>query len=644
MSSLADIPAVLAAPFTAYLLQTHPNTFAHAPTPDIPQNLHYTSVLRAYLAENAAGDTSDLPSRIAHLIASVRSIQLPRKPIDISHVDTDEAQRRYPRLSQGMSPKKAHEVFRMAAYILAVVRANGLPTSAPDPGSQRLHIVDVGAGQGYLTRALRALLQHARILALDADHAQSAGAIKWEERLFGKDDEKDGKGKGKAGIEHRTVLIGAEGDPEELRLQKVVSEWVREGSDETEGDRGQAPVLFVALHACGSLTPALLRAFLAASTAQRDGDTIWRPAGAVAVGCCYNLMNPTDFPLSTALRTHEPALDLPPAAFHLAAQIPGTWLAQGTDQPRDCTDAEKDIEVAPVVALAIRKVAWRALLEHALKMSRPMTDEELRDAEDRAKLGAHQHTSMSSSFGGDAEKNTGDGRETKLKDSKNAKKQAKKEFIKKDVKEKKPSATVPARWQRRPENWVPNADVDLDEELSPSASPTTALKSTEKASAAEAQGQVGPQDHSAPSSGVGATPALRRLGRLRDSAYTADWESFLREAGARMGIVFEGRVEDRNEIEERKVLETQLETLHVLRCIVGPAIESAILRDRQEWLREALTSCPHQDRSTGEVGVHEEQETFKVELVNLFDQETGSGRNVAIVILPHIPCMSSSPS
>lgn len=292
MSSLADIPAVLAAPFAAYLLHTHPNTFALAPTSDIPPHLHYTSILCAYLAEDDASDNDDLPPHIAHLIASVRRVQLPRNPITIPHVDTDDAQRRYPRLAQGMSPKKAHEVYRMAAYILALIRANGLPTEAPDSGSQnRLHIVDVGAGQGYLTRALRAILPHARILALDADRAQSAGAVKWEERLFGKDDVKS---QGKAGIEHRTVLIGAEGDPEELGLRKVINEWIQEGqteSSENESDREQAPVLFVALHACGSLTPALLRAFIAASETHRNEGTIWRPAGAVAVGCCYNLMN-----------------------------------------------------------------------------------------------------------------------------------------------------------------------------------------------------------------------------------------------------------------------------------------------------------------------------------------------------------------
>ena len=59
--------------------------------------------------------------------------------------------------------------------------------------------------------------------------------------------------------------------------------------DSTESDV-VVPVLFVALHACGSLTPDILRAFLLAST---QPPAAWKPFGVVAVGCCYNLMNPT---------------------------------------------------------------------------------------------------------------------------------------------------------------------------------------------------------------------------------------------------------------------------------------------------------------------------------------------------------------
>jgi len=46
-------------------------------------------------------------------------------------------------------------------------------------------------------------------------------------------------------------------------------------------------------------------------------------------------------------------------------------------------------------------------------------------------------------------------------------------------------------------------------------------------------------------------------------------------------------------------------------------IETLILLDRQQWLKEELEGMK-----------------MDVQLVNLFDQASGSGRNVAIVITP----------
>jgi hypothetical protein len=74
----------------------------------------------------------------------------------------------------------------------------------------------------------------------------------------------------------------------------------------------------------------------------------------------------------------------------------------------------------------------------------------------------------------------------------------------------------------------------------------------------------------------------------------------------------------------RKQLESALSVLHVLRCIMGPLIETLILLDRYEWIREELNGS----------GVSQESNTMDVDLINLFDQATGSGRNVAIIIQP----------
>ena len=69
-----------------------------------------------------------------------------------------------------------------------------------------------------------------------------------------------------------------------------------------------------------------------------------------------------------------------------------------------------------------------------------------------------------------------------------------------------------------------------------------------------------------------------------------------------------------------------LEVLHVMRCLLGPLVETTVLRDRADWMREELMFVD---------GKHEKQ--MSVELVNLFDQSMGSARNVAIVVAPTIP-------
>lgn len=93
-----------------------------------------------------------------------------------------------------------------------------------------------------------------------------------------------------------------------------------------------------------------------------------------------------------------------------------------------------------------------------------------------------------------------------------------------------------------------------------------------------------------------------------------EWENFLGAAGEKMGASFVD--EDGNPRVLRDLgLESQLEVLQVLRCLLGPVAETLFLEDRLMWLKEAL-----------------EEEAWDVELVNLFDQATGSGRNVALVI------------
>lgn len=67
-----------------------------------------------------------------------------------------------------------------------------------------------------------------------------------------------------------------------------------------------------------------------------------------------------DYPLSQGLRNYKTASNppLPASAFHLAAQIPLTWLEGDPTDPK--------AELQQTVQLASRKIAWRAMLGFAL--------------------------------------------------------------------------------------------------------------------------------------------------------------------------------------------------------------------------------------------------------------------------------------
>ena len=80
----------------------------------------------------------------------------------------------------------------------------------------------------------------------------------------------------------------------------------------------------------------------------------------------------------------------------------------------------------------------------------------------------------------------------------------------------------------------------------------------------------------------GETPVLRRLGRLNDSAYS-DWETFMVRAQGRLDVTLDPVL-----CVKDIAMERQLEVFQVLRCILGPVIESFILLDREEWLRDEL--------------------------------------------------------
>ncbi|OBZ71352.1 Methyltransferase-like protein 25 [Grifola frondosa] len=392
----------------------------------------------------------------------------------------------------GMSPKKSHEVLCMTEY------TSRLLSTLPQLKSLR-HVVDVGAGQVRLSLALE-------VLALDWSDVQTRGAARKDVSTQRKrrmdnplctaydvtvvNDALIAEGEnvaprkndtpeniphengrfqltGTGSLTYKTINITTES------LIEATDEWMSEQT-RAEQKSGPTPLAFVALHACGSLTLHILRAFIT-SLKSDNSSKVWVPTLAIVVGCCYNLMDIKDFPLSSELSSpslHIPTVTLTPNHLQLAAQIPSQWSR---------TDSALN-----AAKLAMKKVVWRALLEGILEQCK-------------------------------------------------------------------------------------------------TAQPT-----------------VG----NAPYRGV------RRLGKLNDSAYT-EWAIYLERAGAKLGMSL-------MQAGERDLrMERRLEVFHVLRCILGPVVETLILLDRHRWLEEELSG-------TG----------MDIKLVNLFDQASGSGRNIAITISP----------
>ncbi|KAJ6584659.1 methyltransferase domain-containing protein [Mycena capillaripes] len=461
MNQLHAVRELVTSPLVSTLLFTHPNDLVVS-RPSSPFQEPWWAWASAtvpgrwmqlleYYTDSAQRTEWDLPAEFRQLIDQICALTLPRSPIEISTEVPLEIS------SRGMSPKKAHEVTQSVAYISNLLLSLGI-----DPRGVR--IVDVGAGQGYLTRALQLHLGTTHLLALDSSEIQTQGAQRREERT------------GIVGsITQKTIHITP------TTLCESIDEWIGNISSQEETEADPAPVLLVALHACGSLTPDILRTFFIRRHASKDRRS-WTPIATIAVGCCYNLLAPQDFPLSKSMAT-SPPISLATSAYHMAAQIPDQWFRT----PESRADA----------TLALRKVVWRAIIGARFAKTVQTTDDGL---------------------------------------------------IKED--------------------------------------------------------------------GTGDRPVMRRLGRLNNAVY-ADWSTFANVAGKRIGVDF--GPDNELDAEERRLV-NELEVLHVLRCIIGPLVESLIIMDREQWVQEHLDE--------------READDMHVELVNLFDQATGSGRNIAVVVAP----------
>jgi len=177
-----------------------------------------------------------------------------------------------PKLTKGMCPKKHHEVSRMTRFL-----ASRRSSSGPDV------VVDVGSGLGYLGRSLTQA--GFRVVGLERDSGHSENARK---RTSTKSED------------HLHQM-------ETLTLDVVDSEESRRHLDEMISSIAD-DYWTVGLHACGDLTPAILKWFI-----QSKSTSLF------LVSCCYHKMTQRAFPMSDYCKQNVQKDD--PLRSHFALRL-----------------------------------------------------------------------------------------------------------------------------------------------------------------------------------------------------------------------------------------------------------------------------------------------------------------------------------
>ncbi|KAI9488371.1 methyltransferase domain-containing protein [Zychaea mexicana] len=168
-------------------------------------------------------------------------------------------------------------------------------------------IMDLGAGQGYLSRTL-AFQHKLHVLAVDGSEVQTCGA-KWFDQRALRSRPSDGE------LNHVTDMVTPE------NVSTLLARWSKQQEDEKW--------LVCGLHACGDLSSLMLRLFIKSNAI----------TSLVNVGCCYHFLTeehqprnnespsssiPAGFPLSGFVKDQ---LDyrMGSIAHMLACQTPSRW-------------------------------------------------------------------------------------------------------------------------------------------------------------------------------------------------------------------------------------------------------------------------------------------------------------------------------
>ncbi|TIB96497.1 hypothetical protein E3Q18_03084 [Wallemia mellicola] len=158
----------------------------------------------------------------------------------------------------GMTPKKIHECERLSTLI-------------GNDFEHHKNLIDVGSGQGYLSRTLSRAPFDFQVLAVDSD----ANNVQRSEYTSNKRDIGLTTGR----LDHAVAFL------DRASLERVNREWEARGNERST---------LIGLHPCGDLSVEVIEAFL---------DGVDDYDGLVLVSCCYNQLSAKNFPLSQQVRS-----------------------------------------------------------------------------------------------------------------------------------------------------------------------------------------------------------------------------------------------------------------------------------------------------------------------------------------------------
>ncbi|MFS7940928.1 putative Methyltransferase domain-containing protein [Helianthus anomalus] len=253
------------------------------------------------------------PSSLKKFIATLSSLAFPRGQADLKKLLPNmQVALLNNVITQGMNPKKRHEIEALAAVVGSVARDVETNT-----------IIDLGAGQGYLSQVLSFEYQLS-VIAIDASSHHGRVTHERAERI-----------KKHYEAKMRKSSLGGKGVtiPRTVTCRVLSSDMLTTLLNSKDGDErchnqstnDTCPLLLTGLHACGDLSVTMLRAFLESKEVK----------AVVSIGCCYNLLSEEEdnalcgFPISRGVKST--GLHLGRNSRDLACQSADRWKVMEKD-------------------------------------------------------------------------------------------------------------------------------------------------------------------------------------------------------------------------------------------------------------------------------------------------------------------------